>query len=73
VFNNEYLSPDFGFAPVGRYKVTCWEGEYAVLGRWFVIFFYAFTVSVIASVLSYTFIEKPSIDAKRVFKNKYSN
>ena len=78
VFSNEFLHPDPKPAaqvppvPIARDQVTCWPGEYAVLGRWFVIFFYALTCSALLSVLSYIFIEKPAIDAKRTFKNKYS-
>ena len=46
---------------------------YKYFGIYILFFFVCLAISMLVSILSYICIEKPSIDSRRVFKNKYAN
>lgn len=61
------------FTPPKIYNSTaCEQGLGNVLWNWTKNYLFIFTLTTIVSVLSFTFLEKPGIDARVIYKNKYA-
>lgn len=81
VFSNEYLNPDYLENPIpsrpdnpkhGKFVCPWEQGSIGVLVRFCTIALLVFVTANALSIFTFTFIEKPFNDAKRVFKNKYA-
>jgi hypothetical protein len=47
-------------------------GSFGFFWRYIMYAIYSFLISSVFAFMSYMILEKPSIDAKRIFKNKYA-
>ena len=51
---------------------ACYQGRWAIFGSFEYIFWLIFVITIILSVLSFVYIEKPGIDARVAIKSKFA-